>query len=88
MHSVIPESVTKIWSKQLFFFCASQTQRFVVTALTLPFRYVPWNLHEQTRGKFDFSENLDLEYVVQILSLNTGGRVCVLVLGEDSISSF
>ncbi|GAB0199833.1 beta-galactosidase-1-like protein 2 [Grus japonensis] len=25
--------------------------------------YVPWNLHEQERGKFDFSRNLDLEYV-------------------------
>lgn len=72
----------------MVFFCASQTQQFIVTALTLPFRYVPWNLHEQTRGKFDFSENLDLEYVVKMLSLNTEGRVYVLVLGEDSISSF
>lgn len=51
------------------------------SALTLHFRYVPWNLHEQERGKFDFSRNLDLEYVVQTaLLLNTpvlrGGCVC------------
>uniref|UniRef100_A0A8C3W482 Beta-galactosidase n=1 Tax=Catagonus wagneri TaxID=51154 RepID=A0A8C3W482_9CETA len=26
--------------------------------------YVPWNLHEPERGKFDFSENLDLEAFV------------------------
>ncbi|XP_023372544.1 beta-galactosidase-1-like protein 3 [Otolemur garnettii] len=26
--------------------------------------YVPWNLHEPQRGKFDFSENLDLEAFV------------------------
>lgn len=29
--------------------------------------YVPWNLHEPERGKFDFSGNLDLEYVVLLL---------------------
>lgn len=56
-------------------------QPFTSTALTLHFRYVPWNLHEQERGKFDFSRNLDLEYVVQTaLLLNTavlrGGGVC------------
>uniref|UniRef100_A0A8D0L9N0 Beta-galactosidase n=1 Tax=Sphenodon punctatus TaxID=8508 RepID=A0A8D0L9N0_SPHPU len=27
--------------------------------------YVPWNLHEAARGKFDFSGILDLEYVVK-----------------------
>lgn len=26
--------------------------------------YVPWNLHEPERGKFDFSGNLDLEAFV------------------------
>lgn len=25
--------------------------------------YIPWNLHEPERGKFDFSGNLDLKYV-------------------------
>lgn len=29
--------------------------------------YIPWNLHEQEKGKFDFSEILDLEYVVILL---------------------
>ncbi|KAK7812737.1 hypothetical protein U0070_012400 [Myodes glareolus] len=29
--------------------------------------YVPWNLHEPERGKFNFSGNLDLEYVVLVL---------------------
>ncbi|ERE76102.1 beta-galactosidase-1-like protein 3, partial [Cricetulus griseus] len=29
--------------------------------------YIPWNLHEQNRGTFDFSEILDLEYVVVLL---------------------
>lgn len=28
---------------------------------------MPWNLHEPERGKFDFSGNLDLEYVVSVL---------------------
>lgn len=42
---------------------------------------MPWNLHEQERGKFDFSRNLDLEYVVQTaLLLDTpglrGGGAC------------
>lgn len=31
------------------------------------YSYVPWNLHEPERGKFDFSGNLDLEYVVSVL---------------------
>lgn len=31
------------------------------------YSYVPWNLHEPERGKFDFSGNLDLEYVVLVL---------------------
>lgn len=29
--------------------------------------YIPWNLHEQEKGKFYFSEILDLEYVVILL---------------------
>jgi beta-galactosidase GanA len=29
--------------------------------------YIPWNLHEPERGKFNFSGNLDLEYVVLLL---------------------
>uniref|UniRef100_A0A8C9EME6 Beta-galactosidase n=1 Tax=Pavo cristatus TaxID=9049 RepID=A0A8C9EME6_PAVCR len=33
-------------------------------------RYVPWNLHEQTRGKFDFSENLDLEAFLSLAAKN------------------
>ncbi|XP_021516738.1 beta-galactosidase-1-like protein 2 isoform X2 [Meriones unguiculatus] len=28
--------------------------------------YVPWNLHEPERGKFDFSGNLDLEAFIQL----------------------
>ncbi|OXB65775.1 hypothetical protein ASZ78_004451 [Callipepla squamata] len=32
--------------------------------------YVPWNLHEQTRGKFDFSENLDLEAFLSLAAKN------------------
>ncbi|XP_051011743.1 beta-galactosidase-1-like protein 3 [Acomys russatus] len=28
--------------------------------------YIPWNLHEQERGKFDFSEMLDLEAYVSL----------------------
>lgn len=53
-------------------------------------RYVPWNLHEKERGKFDFSKNLDLRYVAQTaLLLNTpvwrGGGVWGL--GGDVISS-
>ncbi|XP_062053641.1 beta-galactosidase-1-like protein 3 [Lepus europaeus] len=28
--------------------------------------YIPWNLHEQKRGKFDFSGNLDLEAFVRM----------------------
>lgn len=31
------------------------------------YSYVPWNLHEPERGKFNFSGNLDLEYVVLVL---------------------
>lgn len=31
------------------------------------YSYVPWNLHEPERGKFNFSRNLDLEYVVLVL---------------------
>ncbi|XP_005347512.1 beta-galactosidase-1-like protein 3 [Microtus ochrogaster] len=31
--------------------------------------YIPWNLHEQEKGKFDFSEILDLEYVIILLLL-------------------
>ncbi|RMB92048.1 hypothetical protein DUI87_31577 [Hirundo rustica rustica] len=27
--------------------------------------YVPWNLHEKERGKFDFSNNLDLSWLLQ-----------------------
>lgn len=33
------------------------------------YSYVPWNLHEPERGKFDFSGNLDLEYVVVLVLL-------------------
>lgn len=40
------------------------------------YSYVPWNLHEPERGKFDFSGNLDLEYVLWLhLDLpGAGGR--------------
>ncbi|XP_050571015.1 beta-galactosidase-1-like protein 2 isoform X2 [Cygnus atratus] len=32
--------------------------------------YVPWNLHEQTRGKFDFSQDLDLEAFLSLAAKN------------------
>ncbi|NXL43838.1 GLBL2 protein, partial [Podilymbus podiceps] len=32
--------------------------------------YVPWNLHEQERGKFDFSRNLDLEAFLSLAAKN------------------
>uniref|UniRef100_A0A8B9Z6I3 Beta-galactosidase n=1 Tax=Buteo japonicus TaxID=224669 RepID=A0A8B9Z6I3_9AVES len=32
--------------------------------------YVPWNLHEQERGKFDFSQNLDLEAFLSLAAKN------------------
>uniref|UniRef100_A0A8D0HAV3 Beta-galactosidase n=1 Tax=Sphenodon punctatus TaxID=8508 RepID=A0A8D0HAV3_SPHPU len=41
--------------------------------------YVPWNLHEAARGKFDFSGILDLEYVVKLglwVILRPGPYIC------------
>uniref|UniRef100_A0A8B9U169 Beta-galactosidase n=1 Tax=Anas zonorhyncha TaxID=75864 RepID=A0A8B9U169_9AVES len=32
--------------------------------------YVPWNLHEQTRGKFDFTQDLDLEAFLSLAAKN------------------
>ncbi|NXG42130.1 GLBL2 protein, partial [Psilopogon haemacephalus] len=32
--------------------------------------YVPWNLHEPERGKFDFSHNLDLEAFISLAAKN------------------
>ncbi|XP_064029145.1 beta-galactosidase-1-like protein 2 isoform X3 [Pogoniulus pusillus] len=32
--------------------------------------YVPWNLHEPERGKFDFSRNLDLEAFISLAAKN------------------
>ncbi|NXN17899.1 GLBL2 protein, partial [Indicator maculatus] len=32
--------------------------------------YVPWNLHEPERGKFDFSQNLDLEAFLSLAAKN------------------
>ncbi|XP_036049446.1 beta-galactosidase-1-like protein 3 [Onychomys torridus] len=48
--------------------------------------YIPWNLHEQERGKFDFSENLDLEAYVLLAAtvglwviLRPGPYICAEV---------
>lgn len=47
---------------------------------------MPWNLHERDRGKFDFSGNLDLRYVV-LMALFRTRLACVLVLDEEVIAS-
>lgn len=40
---------------------------FIVHLSFSYYSYVPWNLHEPQRGTFDFSGNLDLEYVLLLL---------------------
>lgn len=34
---------------------------------SLLYSYIPWNLHEPQRGTFDFSGDLDLEYMLLLL---------------------
>ncbi|KAF2982747.1 hypothetical protein EK904_012142 [Melospiza melodia maxima] len=36
----------------------------------VPREYVPWNLHEKERGKFDFSKNLDLRAFLSLAAKN------------------
>lgn len=48
------------------------------------YSYVPWNLHEPERGKFNFSGNLDLEYVVLVLPCLVRDRKLLGVDDEHS----